>query len=146
MTNALQTEIIRENLELMVLGKAGGMANSLHKESMGGNAGYTRDGHPCRGANFHFDRNTGEIIYFGNCQNVPATVKTAPQNAEGTFRIAINLSRQWRSEIVEAIYRPARICEMPESIASTPYISDSGRYVLLETIKAYNKIGKAGNI
>lgn len=138
MTETIQKAIIQSNLELMISSERKGMACALRYESMGGNAGFTSEGHPCCGANFRFDRNTGEIIYFGNSQDVPAEVKNAPQNAEGTFRVAFNLSRQFRSEIVEVIYQPARICGMPESIASTRSISDYARYVLLKTIEMYN--------
>ncbi len=138
MTETTSTAIIKSNLELMVSRNGGGMPSVLRNESMG-NAGFSSDGHPCRGVNFYFDQSTGKIVYFGNCQNVPLEVKAAPQNAEGTFKVVMDQSRQCRSEIVGAYYRPAGICARLEYLASTRNISDFARYVLLKTIEAYNR-------
>jgi len=81
-------EIIEKNLGLMISSNEGGMSNLLCNESLGGNAGFYKNC-SCAGANFFYDKFTGEIIYFGNIQNVPKEiVKRYP---EYHFRIALDL-------------------------------------------------------
>ena len=62
------------------------LSQKILEESFGGNAGSYK-GVSCAGANFYYDKMTGEIMYFGNMQNVPEGIRNS--FIHGTFRIAI---------------------------------------------------------
>jgi len=82
--------IIKKNLELMLGREKGQMIKLLLGESIGGNAG-TFESFPCAGANFSYDKTTGEIIEFANIQEREIKNK---ELGEGTFRVAVNLKRE----------------------------------------------------
>ena len=82
-------EIVKHNLQLMLdQSQKGSLPALLDRESMGGNAGAWK-GHPCFGANFYFDPESGKIIFFENFQSVP--MKIRERFVPGLFRIASNL-------------------------------------------------------
>jgi len=110
-------EIVRSNLKKMKGNETGDMMPLVTGESFGGNAG-RHEGNPCTGANFHYDRLTGEIKYFENIQNVPDDIKN--KYREGIFRLA------FKDNYLEVI----------DVRASKP--SDNARKVLEETIVQYN--------
>lgn len=90
-------ETIEKNLELMKSNERGGMHRLLMKESFGGNAGFWHNC-SCAGANFYYDRKTGEIKYFENIQNVP---KHIIENFDGgIFRVALE-TKTWKMHIVD---------------------------------------------
>ncbi len=67
-------KIVKKNIKLMQSRKRGGFIQLVLTESMGGNAGaYGK--FPNIGANFFFDPNTGEIIAFGNIQEMSPEVR-----------------------------------------------------------------------
>ena len=72
--------IVKKNLKLMRSRQSGGMAGM--SESIGGNAGSNNSAH-----NFYYNKGNGEIVYFGNIQNVPEKIKKNPQIVEGSFII-----------------------------------------------------------
>ena len=126
----------RKNLELMRQGREGNMESLLAIESLGGNAGHMPDGRPCAGANFYFDRNTGEIKYFCNIQDAPENI--TPQYARGMFRVAVDFGRTWKQEIVDAFYHGPDALSGLEKISDTPNISEVARQVLQMCVVLYN--------
>ena len=90
--------IVDKNLEKMVGNNRTDMPRVLMSESMGGNAGRWK-GRSCIAANFYADRNTGEIIAFGNPQDLPKNYIT--QYAREYFRLAIDINRTWKYRVVE---------------------------------------------
>jgi hypothetical protein len=81
--------VIEKNLEMMISTDEGGMIGLLFEESIAGNAGEWY-GLPCSGANFVFDNQTGEIIYFQNHQSLPLKLKNKPH---GVVKVALDLQR-----------------------------------------------------
>ncbi|PIN80983.1 hypothetical protein COV11_02865, partial [Candidatus Woesearchaeota archaeon CG10_big_fil_rev_8_21_14_0_10_30_7] len=78
-----KNSVMEINLALMHSNSRGGMLNLLARESIGGNAGrYGR--YMAAGANFVFNSNTGEFVYFDNPQNIPSNVKG---DSGGTLRV-----------------------------------------------------------
>ena len=77
--------IVKKNLKLMRSNKEGGMAQLISNESIGGNAGASH-----LGINFYYNKETGEIVYFGNIQHVPAKIVANPLYVEGSFSYYIN--------------------------------------------------------
>ena len=77
-------EIVKKNLALIYSSTIGGMFSL--SESIGGNAGI-HEGRSCYGANFYYHPQTGEILYFGNYQDVPKEIRE--NFPEGTFRVAV---------------------------------------------------------
>ena len=70
------------------------LAYNMHalarRESMGGNAGSY--GHrPCVGVNFNYDPLTGEILCFGNYQELPPALRE--RGRTGLFRIVMDVFR-----------------------------------------------------
>ena len=99
----------------------GGMEHLLMNESFGGNAGYWHN-YSCAGANFYYDKNTGEIVYFGNIPNVP---KYIVENFNWhIFRVALDI-KAWKEHIVN--YR------VPKEASKT------ARKNLEQSVKLYNK-------
>ena len=80
-------ETVKKNLVLMESSVRGGMAMLSLTESIGGNAGI-HEGRSCYGANFYYRPQTGEILYFGNYQDVPKEIRE--NFSKGTFRVAID--------------------------------------------------------
>ena len=77
-------ETVNKNLALMNSSARGGMF--ALRESLGGNAGSYK-GISCYGANFCYHPKTGEILYFGNCQDVPRKIRK--HFPSGSFRVAL---------------------------------------------------------
>ena len=80
----------QKNLEMMNTE----MQTLLYSESVGGNGGKLEvDGKKYSGAvaNGYANPETGEIIAFGNSQNIPQEVKT--KNQEFTMRVAFDVNR-----------------------------------------------------
>ena len=83
--------IISHNLDEM----RSDMMRLLTVESIGGNAGFVEIGGrklPCAAARGFADGETGEIITFGNYQNIPKKIRDT--YAEFIFRIAVDLRRR----------------------------------------------------
>lgn len=123
-----ERKILDGNLNLMSSSKKGGMLYTLIRESLGGNAGYYEERgetYPCAGANFFYDGSTGEIVYFGNFQDVPKNIVEAYN--EGTFRIAIDFKRKVNNffKILEFLPRVE--------------VSKRANQVILNSIALYNK-------
>ncbi len=89
-------ETIEKNLELMKNSERGGMQRLLMKESFGGNAGFWRNC-SCAGANFYYNRKTGEIVYFENVQNVPRYIV---ENFNESFFIVALEPKTWKTRII----------------------------------------------
>lgn len=66
----------------------GGLLCTIYRESLSGNAG-TADDKPCLGANFSFDRIMGEIVYFGNLDELLPNIREDYQR--GNLRISLDL-------------------------------------------------------
>lgn len=77
--------VIKHNLKMMVGKKSGYMEKEVSMESFGGNAGFTKDGRPCAGANFIYDQR-GRIMEFGNIQNI-SNRKLVRKTKTGGFEI-----------------------------------------------------------
>lgn len=90
-------EIIEKNLKLIKGVEIGEMQHLLNDESMGSNAGFWKNC-SCAGANFFYDKNTGEIKYFGNIQHVPEAIKS--KYSEACFRVAMDIGR-WKENIMK---------------------------------------------
>ena len=97
MTCKEMTEIVEKNLERMTGHGEGYMRPLVLNESMGGNAGNWQD-IPCAAANFYYVLETGEIVYFGNCQRVPDEIKE--KLPQGVFRIAVDTKKTGKLRII----------------------------------------------
>ncbi|QQG39190.1 MAG: hypothetical protein HYS32_01905 [Candidatus Woesearchaeota archaeon] len=86
MTNSIP----QKNMEMMKRE----MIKNLLGESMGGNAGF-HDGNPCAGANFYYNKDTGEIVVFTN------EFIRRPDLHRGAFRIVFKVSSLKYDEIIE---------------------------------------------
>ena len=83
--------ILAHNLDEM----RSSMMRLLTVESIGGNAGIIDIGgkkYPCAAARGFADGQSGEIIAFGNFQNIPRKIRNT--YAEFIFRIAVDLQRR----------------------------------------------------
>ena len=83
--------ILSHNLDEM----RSSMMRLLTVESIGGNAGIIDIGgrkYPCAAARGFADGESGEIIIFGNYQNIPKKIRNT--YAEFIFRIAVDLERR----------------------------------------------------
>lgn len=114
-------EIVEKNLVKIKGTKPGEMKYTLSHESMGGNAGNWK-GLPCMAANFYYSKWTGEIIIFGNPQEVHPEIKE--NNPIGTIIVALNL-KKGKDRIVNLIIEHK--------------LSDKAKKNLDETIKVYNE-------
>lgn len=114
-------EIIQHNLKKMIGCKEGEMQKLLFRESIGGNAGSFR-GVSCAATNFFYDKNTGEIKYFENWQNVPHDIKNS--SPEGTFRIVMTKKKK----IIN--------CYLSKDVA------EEAKKNIEETVEEYNKMQK----
>ncbi len=114
-------ETVQKNLAKMTGGERSGMEHLLAHESIGGNAGSWK-GMPCQAANFYYSKWTGEIITFGNPQEVSPEIKE--NNPLGTFRIALNFKAE-KSRIIQLLIEDK--------------ISDQAKKNLDETIRVYNE-------
>ena len=92
---------------------------------MGGKAGHW-NGHPCVATNFYFNPNDGRIMFFGNFQEVPDSIKE--RFAPGCFRIALNLETG-QVHLITIVLSPY-VEEMLTSLA---------RSNLKKTMREYNK-------
>ena len=102
------------------------MMRLLTVESIGGNAGFVEIGGrklPCAAARGFADGETGEIITFGNYQNIPKKIRNS--YAEFIFRIAVDLRRR------NPFYR------IVESSAG-PSFTSQARKVLQESVERWN--------
>lgn len=117
----IEEVLIESNLGKMRGNSRGEMVLLLMEESIGGNAGHAGQ-YPCIAANFFFNPFTGEIVYFGNWQHVPEKIRE--NNAEGTFRLAIDWNKSWKLSVVDTYIRGA--------------CSDAARCCLEETVQQYN--------
>ena len=135
--------IVENNLKLMLSVESGGMQLLISRESMGGNAD-SWNNYPCVAARFNYDSETGEIVYFGNIQDLPKKIRNL-NLASGLFRIAINsapypeynfLQRIWYnffSYRVDSDY-------IIEYIPDDGEISDRAMNNLEKTIESYNNL------
>ncbi len=94
-------KIVQKNLELMVGREEGQMMELLAKESFGGNAGTHRTekkAYTCGAANFYYNLVNGQIVYFGNCQDVPKQILET--YCEGTLRVAFDNNASYKMRII----------------------------------------------
>jgi len=80
----MENTIVTKNLERMLYKKEGGMQYLLCNESVGGNAGEFNN-NPCAGANFLFNKLTGEIRKFTNEDSSNEFL------VGGIFRVVVNV-------------------------------------------------------
>ena len=114
--------IISHNLDEM----RSSMMRLLTVESIGGNAGFVEMGGrklPCAAARGFADGETGEIITFGNYQNIPKKLRNT--YTEFIFRIAVDLRRR------NPFYR------IVESSAGASFTSRA-RKLLEESVQRWN--------
>ena len=98
----------------------GGMVKLAASESIGGNAGRNR-----LGVNFHFDQNSGELVYFENIQNVPSEIKE--KYSEGIFRmVAVEDENFFADELI------ATFCNYK--------LPETSREILHESVSQYNEL------
>lgn len=102
------------------------MKSLLGGESLGGNAG--RDH---LAANFYYNKETGEIIYFGNIQDVPEKILDNEQYVEGTFMYYLSFVRKGKVTYVE---------EKIDGIIFDKHDTLEARKVLALSAELYNKI------
>lgn len=72
--------IVKNNLKLMRSENECGMNKVIMTESIGGNAGAFH-----QGINFYYHKETGEIAYFGNLQDVPLKIRENSLYVGGSF-------------------------------------------------------------
>ena len=85
-----QQRIINNNL----LSMKTNMRELLFKESIGGNAGKVEIDDkvwPCCAANGYADKETGEILVFGNTQDVSPDIYQNPKNGSIVIKLAVNM-------------------------------------------------------
>ena len=102
------------------------MMRLLTVESIGGNAGFVEIGGrklPCAAARGYADGETGEIMAFGNYQDLSKKIRNA--YAEFIFRIAVDLRRR------NPFYR------IVETSAGAPFTSKAKR-MLQESVERWN--------
>lgn len=114
-------EIIEKNLKKMRGVERGEMQYLLMRESFGGNAGFWKNC-SCACTNFFYDKKNGEIIYFGNIQDVPKDI--VKNYNEHRFRIALD-NKIWKIRIAD--YKAPKKA------------SRKARENLEETVRRYNK-------
>ena len=113
---------VEENLCLMYSTEKGGMARLDESlASTGGYIDYESRKIPCCTANFHYDPNSGKILYFENIQHIPAEIKEI--GCQGHFHVAID-NKNFRQFVNEA-----------KVGKSNPLVSK----VINLTVQAYNK-------
>jgi len=122
--------LIDKNLELMISNEPGGMYEVLIGESMGGNAGRFGN-YLCAGANFYFNENTGEIIYFGNIQNVPDPI--VDNCADGIFRVA------WCMESNKYLIIETCLDLWKHEWSEEIKISEDAKNILEQSVNEFNK-------
>lgn len=120
--NAPTREIVEGNLAKMLGGKKGEMQYLLIRESRSGNAGTN-----CSAANFYFDKETGEIKYFGNMQDVPKDIVNS--SVKGIFIVWLDPDLKQKSRIIEKIY------DLYQSDPNSPV-----RINLRESVRRYNSL------
>jgi hypothetical protein len=114
--------IIEKNLEKMTSNNDGDMPPLLQEESYGGNAGFWK-GYSCAAANFHYDQDTGEIIAFGNIQDLSREI--VEKYPSHFFRVAADFFKSWKKRIVD--------------YSAPKYVSAEARSILEETVAEYNR-------
>jgi len=113
--------VVEKNLEKMTSNNDGDMPPLLQEESYGGNAGFWK-GHSCAAANFHYNPQTGEIIVFGNIQDLPR--KISDNYPSHFFRVAADFFKTWKKRIIDY---------------STPrHATKEAGIILEETVREYN--------
>ncbi len=122
-------EIIERNLLMM-----GDPLDQLRSsESLGGNAGsVVIDGkkYSCCGLNGYADKDSGEIIAFGNSQDVPREI--IDRHRPFTFREAYNLSG-----IIRGDHQGKRLKII--SVFGVDSFSEKAKSVLGESVRRYNE-------
>ena len=68
----------------------------------------SRRGYPNIYVHFYYNKNTGQIIQFGDIQNIDTVVRNNPHNISGTFRIMVNYHKKPKL--------PSRGCRIVEFI------------------------------
>ncbi len=106
--------------------KRGGMMEVTRKESIGGNAGASH-----LGINFYYNKETGEIIYFGNIQHVPKYILENELYVGGTFSYYVRLG-----VIKKVVFSEERI----DQIIYNKRDTKSARINLALTAGLYNKL------
>ncbi|MBI2672288.1 hypothetical protein HYX16_05115 [Candidatus Woesearchaeota archaeon] len=130
----MNKKIIEKNLKKMTNNSEGSMLKLMGKESWGGNAGRWK-GLPCVGANFIYDPETGEILYFENPQTIPKELKGF---AEGTLRIVRDIYFEKDSTLKKIIQNGTEKCRIIDSYLPKP-ISEEAKENLEISIEEYNK-------
>ena len=97
----MDEQTVSRNLEKMLGNEEGDMTRLLGQESFGGNAGRHK-GCLCAGANFYYNNETGEILYFGNDR--PERIA---ENPRATFKVALSIPPNPFIKIVETTYHQA---------------------------------------
>jgi hypothetical protein len=97
----MDKRVVEKNIKRMTSASDGSMYKLIGQESWGGNAGRWK-GMWCSGANFVYDPETGEILYFENPQHLPKNLQDFPS---GTLRIALdNETNKYR--IIDYFFSP----------------------------------------
>ncbi len=116
----------------MISWTEGGMVSELGTESFGGNAGYW-ESFPCAGVRFYYDRGTGEIVTFGNFQNVRRQIRE--NFPEGIFKVAIlmgskkpRVKRDLDYRIIEIYYESAQILDVSRQVLEKSMEEFNERY------------------
>ena len=94
-------KIVQKNLELMIGREEGQMMDLLTKESFGGNAGChktEKKAYTCGAANFYYNSINGQIVYFGNCQDVPEVILR--NYSEGIMRVAFDAFASCKMRVI----------------------------------------------
>jgi hypothetical protein len=127
--------ILNKNLEIMNSKEEGGMEILLRGESFGGNAGHTRDGRPCAGANFYFDGKTGELIKFTN--KVPENIM--PEYLKGIFIVAKDpLKREKEILRYYVIKVKPNLLEKLEPLAEAGQVTPYAKIAMQRSVEMYN--------
>jgi hypothetical protein len=136
----MANEIIKRNLEKLISRNEGdmlylGMGNP---ESMGGNAESWND-LPCFGANFFYEHQSGELLYFTNdpLWYLPDKIKRDwKEPMEGSFRIAFDL----RCDLSDKA-NPLKGSFKYRIIGMTihPNVPNEAKHNLEETVRVYNE-------
>ncbi len=123
--------IIDQNLELMTTISSepdGSFMGCVVNESAGGNAGRYKKRYLCVGANYHYDKNTGEVLYF--MAGTSPERKLDEERGKGSiFRVAIQ-DIAIGLELLKFRIVGHKILEDSENLADK---------VLIATVKQYNE-------